>query len=174
MSVDKLERLRTWFKNIGSCLVAYSGGVDSVFLAYVAHRELGEKSLAVIADSPSLSRRELSEALALASQWGIPLKVVRSREFDKPEYLANPFNRCYFCKKELFLELAPLAAEHGLAAVVYGENASDTGDFRPGAQAASEMNIRAPLKELGITKAEIRAYSAELGLPTAENRRWPA
>jgi uncharacterized protein len=168
MSVDKLERLRTWFKNIGSCLVAYSGGVDSVFLAYVAHRELGEKSLAVIADSPSLSRRELSEALALASQWGIPLKVVRSREFDKPEYLANPFNRCYFCKKELFLELAPLAAEHGLAAVVYGENASDTGDFRPGAQAASEMNIRAPLKELGITKAEIRAYSAELGLPTAE------
>jgi uncharacterized protein len=165
---DKYERLRALLRSCGSCLVAYSGGVDSAFLAYVARQVLGDKSLAAIADSPSLPRRELREALALAAQFQFPVRVVRTREFQNPDYLANPGNRCYFCKQELFTELAPLAKAEGLAVIAYGENASDLGDFRPGAQAAAEFQVRAPLKEAGLTKADIRALSAELGLPTAD------
>jgi pyridinium-3,5-biscarboxylic acid mononucleotide sulfurtransferase len=165
---DKLQQLRALLRSYGSCVVAYSGGGDSVFLAYVAHQTLGEKSLAAIADSPSLPRRELEEALALARQFQFPVRVVESREFQNPQYVANPANRCYFCKHELFAELLPLAKAEGFAFIVYGENASDTGDFRPGAQAAAEFQVRAPLKEAGLTKTEIRQLSAELGLPTAE------
>jgi uncharacterized protein len=149
-------------------VVAYSGGVDSVFLARVAREVLGEKSLAVIADSPSLPRRELAEAMEIARQFGIPVRVVRPKEFDNPNYVANPLDRCYYCKQELFAELAPIARAEGFAVVAYGENASDTGDFRPGAQAAREAGARAPLKEVGLTKAEIRELSAQLGLPTAD------
>jgi uncharacterized protein len=148
--------------------VAYSGGVDSVFLAFVARAVLGEKSLAVIADSPSLPRRELEEALAISGQFDFPVRVIRTSEFENPEYLANPNNRCYFCKHELFTELAPLAKTEGFAVIAYGENASDVGDYRPGAQAAAEFQIRAPLKEAGLTKLEIRQLSAQLGLPTAD------
>jgi len=151
-----------------SCLVAYSGGVDSVFLARVAHEELGKRALAAIADSPSLPRRELEEALAIAREFDFPVRVVHTAEFENPNYLANPNNRCYFCKHELFEELAPLAKAEQFAVVAYGENASDVGDFRPGAQAAKEFQIRAPLKEVGLTKAEIRELSARLGLPTAD------
>ena len=165
---DKYQRLRSLLESYGSCLVAYSGGVDSVFLAYVAHNVLGAKSLAAIADSPSLPRRELDEALSLAEQFKFPVRVVRTREFDNPSYLANPNNRCYFCKQELFTELAPLATADGFAVLAYGENASDIGDHRPGAVAASEFKVRAPLKEAGLTKAEIRQLSSELGLPTAD------
>jgi uncharacterized protein len=165
---EKFNRLRELLRDYGSCLVAYSGGVDSVFLARVAHDVLGAKSLAVIADSASLPRSELEEALAVAGQFGIPVQVVRTREFENPEYLANPSNRCYFCKHELFTELEPLARAGGFAVIAYGENASDAADFRPGAQAASEFQVRAPLKEAGLTKAEIRELSAELGLPTAD------
>ena len=129
----------------GSCLVAYSGGVDSAFLAWAAREALGEKALAAIADSPSLPRRELEEALALAKQFQIPVRVVRTREFDNAEYVANANTRCYFCKHELFTELAPLARAEGFAVIVYGENASDIGDYRPGAQAAAEFRVR-PLK----------------------------
>jgi uncharacterized protein len=142
--------------------------VDSVFLAYVARQVLGERSLAVIADSASLPRRELEEALELGRRFQFPVRVVSTREFDNPSYLANPSNRCYFCKSELFTELAPLAQKEGFAVLAYGENASDIGDFRPGAKAAAEFQVRAPLKEIGLTKAEIRQYSAELGLPTAD------
>lgn len=164
----KLEQLRTLLRSYDSCLVAYSGGVDSVFLARVAHDELGDRALAVIADSASLPRRELEEALALGRQFQFPVRVIRTAEFANAEYLANPINRCYFCKHELFEELAPLAKAENFAVIAYGENASDVGDFRPGAKAAAEFQVRAPLKEVGLTKAEIRELSAQLGLPTAD------
>lgn len=166
--MKKLVELRALLKSYRSCLVAYSGGVDSVFLAYVARETLGSKSLAVIADSPSLPRRELQEALQTAEQFKIPVEVVRTHEFENNSYLENPANRCYFCKHELFTELTPLARERGFAVIAYGENASDIGDFRPGATAASEFQVRAPLKEVGLTKQEIRKLSAEFGLPTAD------
>jgi pyridinium-3,5-biscarboxylic acid mononucleotide sulfurtransferase len=166
--VSKLDQLRDLLRSYGSCLVAYSGGVDSVFLARVARDVLGDKSLAVIADSVSLPRRELNEALEIAERFQIPVRVVRTQEFQNPNYTANPANRCYFCKHELFTELEPIARDEKFAVIAYGENASDVGDFRPGAQAAKEFQVRAPLKEVGMTKAEIRDFSAELGLPTAD------
>src|SRR5882672_4650404 len=160
--------LRSLLRSYDSCLVAYSGGVDSVFLAFVAHEVLGDKSLAVIADSPSLPRRELEEAVSIAQQFPFPVRVVRTREFDNPNYLANPNNRCYFCKSELFTELEPLARAEKFSVIAYGENASDVGDHRPGAKAAAEFEVRAPLKEAGLTKTEIRELSTRLGLPTAD------
>ena len=168
MPSEKLQVLKSLLRSYGSCLVAYSGGVDSVFLARVAHDVLGERALAAIADSASLPRRELEEALEVARRFEIPVRVVRTDEFANADYLSNPANRCYFCKHELFTELIPLAKAEGLAVIVYGENASDVGDFRPGAQAAAEFQVRAPLKEAGLTKTEIRELSARLGLPTAE------
>ena len=168
VSDSKLEQLRELIRSFGSCVVAYSGGVDSVFLARVARDVLGDKSLAVIADSASLPRRELAVALEIAEKFQIPVRVVKTDEFNNTEYLANPTNRCYFCKHELFTELEPLAKAEGFAVIAYGENASDVGDFRPGAQAAKEFQVRAPLKEVGMTKAEIRELSAQLGLPTAD------
>jgi uncharacterized protein len=168
VSANKLEQLRELIGSFGSCLVAYSGGVDSVFLARVARDVLGNRSLAVIADSPSLPRRELAEALEIAERFQIPVRVVTTAEFENPDYLANPANRCYFCKFELFTELEPLAKAEGFAVIAYGENASDVRDLRPGAQAAKEFQVRAPLKEVGLTKAEIRELSAQLGLPTAD------
>ena len=166
--MNKFEQLRELLGSYGSCLVAYSGGVDSVFLARVAREVLGDKSLAVIADSPSLPRRELEEALLVARRFQIPVRVVKTREFENPDYVANPKDRCYFCKHELFEELTPIARREHFAIIAYGENASDVGDFRPGARAAEEFQVRAPLKEVGLTKREIRELSARLGLPTAD------
>jgi uncharacterized protein len=168
VSANKLEQLRAALRAHGSCLVAYSGGVDSVFLARVAHEVLGSRALAVIADSPSLPRRELQEALEIAEKFQFPVRVVQTAEFENPNYLSNPANRCYFCKHELFEQLAPIARAEKFAVIAYGENASDNGDFRPGAQAAAEFQVRAPLKEAGLTKSEIRELSAQLGLPTAD------
>lgn len=167
-AADKLEKLRALLASYGSCLVAYSGGVDSVFLAHVAHQVLGDRALAAIADSPSLPRREFHEALELAAKFQFPVRVIQTHEFANANYTANPANRCYFCKHELFTELAPVARGENFAVIAYGENASDIGDFRPGAQAAAEFQVRAPLKEIGLTKAEIRELSARLGLPTAD------
>jgi pyridinium-3,5-biscarboxylic acid mononucleotide sulfurtransferase len=167
-TANKLDRLREQIRGYGSCLVAYSGGVDSVFLARVAHDVLGERALAVIADSPSLPRRELEEALAIADEFQFPVRVVQTAEFENPDYTANPANRCYFCKHELFEELTAIARTEDFAVIAYGENASDAVDFRPGAKAAGEFQVRAPLKEAGLTKPEIRELSAQLGLPTAD------
>jgi len=164
----KLEKLRTLLRGYESCLIAYSGGVDSVFLALVGHQVLKERCLAVIADSPSLPRKELEEALELGRKFNFPVHVIATQEFSNDAYLANPHNRCYFCKQALFSEMLPLARKLNFSTIAYGENASDAGDFRPGSLAAQEFDIHAPLKEAGLSKSEIRQLSAELGLPTAD------
>ncbi|MGA2222726.1 MAG: ATP-dependent sacrificial sulfur transferase LarE [Verrucomicrobiia bacterium] len=164
----KLEQLKSLLRECGRTLVAYSGGVDSVFLAKVAHDALGADALAVIADSPSLPRRELQDALNLAEQFGFPVRVIQTQEMADDNYTSNPANRCYFCKSELFEKLAAIARAEGWQTIAYGENASDIGDYRPGAQAAAEFQAKAPMKQVGLTKAEIRELSAQLGLPTAD------
>lgn len=165
---EKFEQLQTLLRQCGRTLVAYSGGVDSALLAKVTHDTLGADMLAVIADTPSLPRREFAEALELGRRFGFEVRVIKTEEMNDAEYVKNPPNRCYFCKTELFEKMAELAKAEGWQTVVYGENADDTGDFRPGAQAAIQLHVRAPLKEAGLTKAEIRALSAQFGLPTAD------
>jgi pyridinium-3,5-biscarboxylic acid mononucleotide sulfurtransferase len=135
----KHERLRALLEELGSLVVGLSGGVDSVLLAKVAHEVLGERVLAVTADSPSLPRRELEEAVAVAEAAGVPHLVVATSELDDPDYAANPTDRCYFCRAELFTVLHDIAAQRGFAHVAYGENVTDTADHRPGACAAAEQ-----------------------------------
>ena len=156
-----------------SCLVAYSGGVDSVLLAHVAYEELGRRMLAVIADSPSLPRRELDEAKAVAAEFGFPLEIVGTGEFENPDYHNNPVNRCYFCKHELFSHMESIAVQRSFRVLAYGENVSDAGDWRPGSQAAGEFEVRAPLREAGLSKADVREVSRALGLPTADKPAMP-
>lgn len=165
---DKLTTLQEQLCQHVPLVIAYSGGVDSAYLLAEAHRVLGSEMLGVIADSPSLPRQALADALALAERIGAPVEVVRTREMENPEYASNPVNRCYFCKAELFKTLDQLAAERGFKAIAYGENADDMRQVRPGRQAAAEFQVIAPLRDAGLTKAEIRELSRELDLPTAD------
>jgi uncharacterized protein len=168
MSADaKRERLAEILRGCGSVVVGYSGGVDSVFLAKVAVDLLGpERVLAVTGKSDSIASWMEDTAREVAERFGIPWLEVETREMDDPRYAANPSNRCYFCKSELWGRLGALARERGFAAVLDGSNADDVGDHRPGAVAADENSVRSPLLEAGLTKDEIRAWSRELGLPT--------
>jgi uncharacterized protein len=166
--VEKLAALEAILRANAPLVVAYSGGVDSACLLAVAQRVLGDQVLGVIADSPSLPRQALADAIETARGFGAEIEVVRTQEFEDPRYLANPMNRCYFCKSELFLRLDELAHQRGFAAIAYGENADDPAHLRPGSQAAAEFSIIAPLKQAGLTKADVRELSRELNLPTAD------
>jgi uncharacterized protein len=163
---EKVAALEEIVRGHAPMVVAYSGGVDSTCLLALAHRTLGERVLGVIADSPSLPRRALDEALDVARQIGVHVEVVATEEFQNEDYLTNPPNRCYFCKAELFTRMEILARERGMASIAYGENADDPAELRPGSRAAAEFSVLAPLKAAGLTKAEVREVSRNLGLPT--------
>ena len=158
------ERLEAQLVRHGRMLVAYSGGVDSAYLAWVAHRVLGDRMLAVIADSPSLPRRHFAQAVAFAEEHGIPLRVVATEEMSRPEYVRNDAARCFHCKDELFQVMAGVAREMGMVTVAYGRNLDDNGDYRPGQQAAVLHQAVAPLAEAGLGKAQIRALARAAGL----------
>jgi uncharacterized protein len=162
---EKADALRLRLATLGSVVVAYSGGVDSAYLAYIASRTLGDRAVAVTADSPSYPERHRRLAFQIARDFGLRHEVVHTRELDRPEYRANPVNRCYYCKHELYTHLSRIASERG-AIVVDGNNADDRGDYRPGRQAAREFGVRSPLDEVNLTKDEIRALSKRAGLPT--------
>lgn len=164
----KLEKLREILRAHAPLVIAYSGGVDSAYLLAEAHRTLGDKVLGVIADSPSLPRAALADALALAEEMGARVEVVQTSELDNAEYASNPPNRCYFCKAELFTRLDELARSRGFRAIAYGENADDMAQVRPGRKAAQEFAVIAPLRDAALTKSEIRELSRELALPTAD------
>jgi uncharacterized protein len=149
-------------------LIAYSGGVDSTLLLAVAHRVLGAQATGIIADSPSLPRAALAEALRVAEEIGAAVEVVATTELEDPRYAENPMNRCYFCKAELFTRMDQVAKDRAFAAIAYGENADDPAHLRPGSVAAAEFSVTAPLKEAGLTKTDVRELSRKLGLPTAD------
>ncbi len=156
--------LQAELRKLGRLLVAYSGGVDSAYLAWAAHRVPGTNMLAVIADSPSLARTQLSDAVAFANEQGIPLEVISTSELDRPEYARNDGQRCFQCKDELFAVMERLRAERGFDAIAYGVNQDDQGDFRPGQLAAKQHHVAAPLLKAGLTKQEIRELARQAGL----------
>ncbi|MDD5199933.1 MAG: hypothetical protein PHC88_09025, partial [Terrimicrobiaceae bacterium] len=164
MHAEKTAALEAILRVHAPLVVAYSGGVDSACLLAIAHRTLGDGALGVIADSPSLPRQALADALATARGFGAEVEVVQTTELDDPRYAGNPLNRCYFCKAELFQRLDALARERGFAAIAYGENADDPAHLRPGSQAAAEFSVLAPLKQAGLAKADVRRLARELGL----------
>jgi pyridinium-3,5-biscarboxylic acid mononucleotide sulfurtransferase len=173
MLQERLHSLNQILDSFPRVLVAYSGGADSVCLLYAAHQRLGERALGILADSPSLPRSEWEHALEIAKTMKLTVEVVQTDEFADPEYLANPVNRCFFCKHALFTKMEKIAEERSFPILAYGENADDVSDFRPGAEAAKKFQVRAPLKEAGLTKADIRTLSREWNLPTSEKPASP-
>jgi uncharacterized protein len=159
----KMHALEARLEQLGSLMVAYSGGVDSAFLAATAHRVLGSRMLAVLADSPSLARRDMEQASAFARSLGMPLHVVATEELERPEYARNDANRCFHCKDELFATMEALGGKLGFTCIAYGMNADDTRDFRPGQRAAEAHAVLAPLAEAGLTKPEVRALAKAAG-----------
>lgn len=162
---SKLKSLEDQLRSLGSVMVAYSGGLDSAFLAATAYRVLGNKMLAVLADSPSLARRDMEQARIFAEAQHIPLRIIQTEELSKPEYQRNDGNRCFHCKSELFEGMQALSTELGFTHIAYGMNADDTRDYRPGQRAAKEHEVLAPLAEADLTKLEIRALSKSAGYP---------
>lgn len=166
--VDAASRLIALEQNLaglGNLMVAYSGGVDSAFLAATAHRMLGARMLAVLADSPSLARRDLEQASAFAASIGMPLRVVNTDELERPEYQRNDADRCFHCKDELFAVMERLGTELGFSAIAYGMNADDTRDYRPGQRAARQHAVLAPLADAGLTKLDVRTLAKAAGYP---------
>jgi len=162
--LEKESQLRADLRRLGRLLVAYSGGVDSAYLAWTAHQALGDDMLAVIADSPSLARTHLADAVAFAQEQHIPLQVVSTSELDRPDYVRNDGQRCFHCKDELFAVMEELCAARGFKAIAYGVNLDDQGDFRPGQQAANRHHVAAPLLQASLTKQEIRQLARQAGL----------
>jgi len=162
-TAEKLRALEASLRALGSVMIAYSGGVDSAYLAATAHRVLGDRMLSVLADSPSLARRDMEQAQAFAATHNIPLRVVQTEELDKPEYQRNDANRCFHCKTELFESMKKLGAELGFSQIAYGMNADDRRDYRPGQRAAENHEVLAPLAEVGLTKQEIRTLAKDAG-----------
>src|SRR5208283_5243752 len=160
----KSRALRQRLLSLGRLLVAYSGGVDSGFLAWEAHRALGNNMLAVLADSPSLARFQMHDAVAFLEEQGIPLEVIRTDEMERPEYVRNDAARCYHCKDELFTAMEAYRQRSGFDAIAYGVNVDDQGDYRPGQQAARLHSVAAPLLEAGLTKEDIRQLALQSGL----------
>ncbi len=162
---SKEDRLRELLRSFGSAIVAFSGGVDSSYLAYVANEELGERALAATGDSASYPSFQRELADKLTEQFGLHHEIILTEEFEDQNYTSNPPNRCYFCKSELYRKLDRLARERGFAVICDGTNADDVVDFRPGREAALEMGVRSPLLDCGLTKSEIRELSHRAGLP---------
>ncbi|HSE48555.1 MAG TPA: ATP-dependent sacrificial sulfur transferase LarE [Terriglobales bacterium] len=160
----QLAALNTHLRSLGKVLVAYSGGVDSAFLAWAAHEQLGERMLAIIADSPSLARTQLEDALKFAEEQRIPVEVVATGELENPDYARNDAARCFFCKDELFTVMECLRAERGFDTVAYGVNLDDQGDFRPGQKAAQQHGVAAPLLAAGLGKQDVRDLARAAGL----------
>jgi len=165
---EKLVELRAALGKLDSLMVAYSGGTDSAYLAYEAHRVLGDRMLAVIADSPSLPRGELSAALEFTVEHAIPLHILQTRELEDPKYARNDSNRCLHCKDELFTQMEAARVKLGFTHIAYGRNLDDDGDLRPGQRAAAKHQALAPLATAGLTKLEIRSLAREAGLKVAD------
>jgi uncharacterized protein len=164
----KYQALLDYLAQFDRVITGFSGGVDSSLVAFVAHRVLGGRALAVTSGSASLNRGDLALTRRLAAEWGMAHEVIETQELDNPNYLANPSNRCYYCKTTLYTDLEALAQRAGDATLLNGTNVDDLGDHRPGLQAANEHRVRSPLADCGFSKADIRALAAHLGLPNAD------